>query len=44
MNSRRIVFRYETPQWESNVQGLLIDENQFIILANDGLSVLALFQ
>lgn len=44
LNSGALIFRNEMfSLWESSVKGLLISSNEFIILAEDGMSVLSLF-
>lgn len=42
--SGNLIFRNEMfSLWESSVKGLLLSSNEFIIMAEDGLSVLSLF-
>ena len=45
LESKSMVFRYEMfSPWESSIQGFLISRNEFIILGDEGISVLSLFQ
>ena len=44
LRSGNLIFRNEMfTLWESSVKGLLLASNEFIIMAEDGLSVLSLF-
>lgn len=44
LQTRNLIFRNEMfSLWESGVKGLLISSNEFIFLAEDGISVLSIF-